>query len=109
MSVGSKVAEAIEKMAVSDYEEALFQICSAIDATATAEAGKRGRGSYKDFIHDNLTLITKIGFDRRIQNMNFNSVTQISSRTLMDAVRSKTFFTTRCDAACIMRPSYRHI
>lgn len=71
MSVGDRVQEAFSKMEVSDFEGALFAICAAIDATATTEFGKSGRSSYKQFIHQNLGLITEIGFGGlRMLNLN---------------------------------------
>lgn len=70
MSVGKRVADTIDKMEIGDPEGALFQICAAIDFTAKTEAGKSGRGSYKDFIHQNLGLITDIAFGRNILNLN---------------------------------------
>ena len=71
MSVGKRVSEAIEKMDSSDFEGALYAICSAIDATAVKEFNKRGRDVYKDFIHQNFGLITNIAFGgRQILNLN---------------------------------------
>ena len=72
MSIGKRVAEAVEKMDAGDPEGALFQISSAIDATAKREFSKAGRRSYKDFVHDNLALITDITFQgTRILNLHF--------------------------------------
>ncbi len=62
MNIGDRVTDAIDKMAAADPEGALFQICAAIEVTAKNEFGKPGRGSYKDFIHQNLGLITDIAF-----------------------------------------------
>ena len=62
MSVGKRVEDAIAKMDEGDPEGALFQISSAIDATAKKERNKGGRTSYKDFIHENLGLITNVAF-----------------------------------------------
>lgn len=45
-----------------DPEGALFQICAAIETTATKEYGREGRKSYKSFVHDNLALITRVSF-----------------------------------------------
>jgi hypothetical protein len=64
MSIGKRVSEAIEKMEASDPEGALFQICAAVDVTAQVELGKPGKGSYKDFLHQNLGLITRISSGR---------------------------------------------
>ncbi len=62
MTVGTRVSDTIDKMEISDPEGALFQICAAIDATAKTEFGKSGGSSYKNFIHQNLGLITDIAF-----------------------------------------------
>ena len=62
MSIGTRVADAIDKMDAADPEGALFAICAAIDSTAVREYGKRGKSSYKKFIHENLGLITSIAF-----------------------------------------------
>jgi hypothetical protein len=71
MSVGKRVSDTIDKMEIGDPEGALFQICAAIDVTAKTAFGKPGRGSYKDFIHHNLGLITDIALGgRKILNLN---------------------------------------
>lgn len=71
MSVGKRVSDTIDKMEIGDPEGALFQICAGIDVTAKTEFGKSGRGSYKEFIHQNLGLITDIAFGgRKILNLN---------------------------------------
>ena len=71
MGVGKRISDTIDKMQAGDPEGALFQICAAIDVTARNEFGKSGRGSYKDFIHQNLGLITDIAFGgRRFLNLN---------------------------------------
>lgn len=70
MSVGKRVEEAIAKMDADDPEGALYQISSAIDATAKKQFTKGGRASYKDFIHENFGLITDVAFaGRRILNL----------------------------------------
>lgn len=70
MSIAKRVAEAFGKMVQNDPEGALLPISSAVDATATKYYGRRGRKSYKDFIHENLALITKVGFGPMILNIN---------------------------------------
>lgn len=71
MSIGKRVSDAIDKMDAGDREGALFQICAAIEATAKAEFSKPGRGSYKDFIHQHLGMITELAFGNvRILNIN---------------------------------------
>jgi hypothetical protein len=71
MSVGKRVSATIDMMQGGDPEGALFQICAAIDVTASKELGKSGGSSYKDFIHQNLGLITDIALGRQILNQNF--------------------------------------
>ena len=70
MSIGKRVAEAVDKMAQNDAEGALLPISSAVDATATKHFNCRGRKSYKDFIYENLGLITKVGLGSSIMNIN---------------------------------------
>ncbi|MBE7466105.1 MAG: hypothetical protein HS116_21725 [Planctomycetes bacterium] len=70
MSIAKRVAETFERMAQNDAEAALLPISTAIDATATKHFKRRGRKSYKDFIHENLGLITKVGFGPTIMNIN---------------------------------------
>lgn len=70
MSIGKMVLEAVEKMAQKDAEAAMLPISSALDATATKYFGQRGRKSYKNFIHENLGLITRVGFGPSILNIN---------------------------------------
>lgn len=62
MSIANRVSETIDKMDAGDPESALFSICAAIESTAVREYGKRGKSSYKKFIHENLGLITSIAF-----------------------------------------------
>jgi hypothetical protein len=71
MTIADRVTQASERMVKGDHEGALFQICSALEATAAREYGRAGRGAYKQFIHENLELITRIGFRCRIANLNF--------------------------------------
>ena len=74
MSIGKQVADAIDKMIANDPEGALHALCSAIDATATKEYGKRGRASFKDFIGSNFGLITGVAFGPKILNMRLGFV-----------------------------------
>lgn len=72
MSVATKVQKTIDEMEAGDPIEALYQICSAIDVTARAETGKDGRSGYKQFIHENLGLITNIAFGgTKVLNLHF--------------------------------------
>ena len=70
MSISKRVAEAVEKMAQNNAEGALLPISAAVEATATKHFNRRGRKSYKDFIHDNLGLITKVAFGSSVMNIN---------------------------------------
>jgi hypothetical protein len=70
MSIGKRVAETVEKMAQNDAEGALLPISAAVDATATKHFNRRGRKSYKDFIYENLGLITKVGLGPSVMNIN---------------------------------------
>ena len=70
MSISKRVAEAVEKMARGDTEGSLFQICSALDATAAQLYGKGGGKSYRDFIHENLEIITHAALGFSILNLN---------------------------------------
>lgn len=71
MSIGKRVVEAIEKYFAGDAEGALIPTSIAIDATAQKFYGKQGRGSYKQFLSDNLRLITRSGLNGRvIANLN---------------------------------------
>ena len=71
MSIAKRVMDSIDKMEKLDYENALFSICAAIEATASKEFSKKGKQSYKNFIHQNLGLITNIAFGgTKILNIN---------------------------------------
>jgi hypothetical protein len=72
MGIADRVAGAIRYMADGQAEAALHEICSAIEATATREAGKGGRRTYKEFVHDNLYLITKTGLGVPVLNINLH-------------------------------------
>jgi hypothetical protein len=70
VSIGKQVSEAIDKMQVGDTEGALHALCSAIDATATQEYGKRGKESFKQFIHSNFGLISSVALGPQVLNLN---------------------------------------
>ena len=71
MSIAKRVSEAIEKMDKNDPEGALFAICAAIESAAVKQFNKRGKESYKTFIHQNLDIITDIAFGgKKILNIN---------------------------------------
>lgn len=63
MSVGKQISETIDKMQAGDPEGALFQLCATIEVTANKEFGRQGGSCYKDFIHQNLALITSVAFE----------------------------------------------
>jgi len=70
MSVGAQISEAIDKMQSADARGALFQLCAAIDDTATREAGGAGgRRVFKEFLHRNLGIITDISGGFQILNL----------------------------------------
>lgn len=70
MSIGKRICKALEELQNDDPEAALFQVCSAVEATAKAEVGGGGGSTYKTFIHENLGLITKAAFGVKILNLN---------------------------------------
>lgn len=62
MTIGKRIGEALDKWAAKDADAALIAVSIAIDATAQKAYGKGGRGSYKQFIRDNMPLITRVAF-----------------------------------------------
>ncbi len=73
MSIAKRIAEAIEKIGKDppDPEGAVYQLCSALEDTATRLYEKKGRESYKKFVHENMDLITRCGGRVRILNLRF--------------------------------------
>lgn len=70
MTIGKRVAEALDKYHASDAEAALLPTCVAVDATANKLYGKSGRSSYKEFIKENMLLISKAGINGlQIENL----------------------------------------
>ncbi|MFC1736633.1 hypothetical protein ACFL1X_10995 [Candidatus Hydrogenedentota bacterium] len=63
MSIGQRVSDTIQKLQESNPESALHQICAAIEATVKRESGAGGRSNYKNFIQQNMELITRIAFN----------------------------------------------
>jgi hypothetical protein len=62
MSVAKRITEAIDKLIAGDPESALIPASIAVDATASqVYPAKRNNEAYKDWLHDNLALITKVG------------------------------------------------
>jgi hypothetical protein len=62
MSFEKRVLDCISKLNENDYESALFMICSCVEATAASEFGKDGKNAFKEFLHQNLGLITSVAF-----------------------------------------------
>lgn len=62
MSIAKQISEAIDHVVAGDVEGAFVDACIALDATATKEYGEEGRGPYKQFIRENLELITRATF-----------------------------------------------
>jgi hypothetical protein len=71
MAIEDRVLKSWQAMADGRPEDALHDICSAIEATANAEYGDGGGERYKQFIHDNLYLITKLTLGSAILNLHF--------------------------------------
>ena len=62
MSISKRIAESVDKMVAGDAESALIPVSIAVDATASkVYPNKNNNQAYKDWIHDNLSLITKVG------------------------------------------------
>jgi hypothetical protein len=62
MSIGKRVSETFVKLIGGDPEAAMYQICSAIDATAQRESGRDGKSVYKAFLTANTDIICGVGF-----------------------------------------------
>jgi hypothetical protein len=69
MSIADRIAEALDWLSKGDAEAAFLPLCSAIDATAARCYGTGGRKSYKDFLHENLGLITRASVGPSILNI----------------------------------------
>ena len=74
-SIGKRIAETMDKMEARDAEGALFQICAPIESTAVREYGMSGGKTYREFLHDNLGLITRVGLGVPILNYNIGKFT----------------------------------
>ena len=62
MAVRDRIKEAIDKLSKGDYENALIQVCIAVDATAKKEyPGKKTSHRCKKFLRKNQAFITKVG------------------------------------------------
>jgi hypothetical protein len=62
VSIAKRVSDSLDRMEAGDPEGALFAICAALEATAAKEFAQGGRTSYKEFIKQNMLLITGIAF-----------------------------------------------
>lgn len=60
MSIDIRVRNAIQHFAQGDSESALHDICSAIEATCKRAVGSGGRSKYKQFVKDNVEVITRV-------------------------------------------------
>jgi hypothetical protein len=62
VSIGKRVGEAIVSLAKGDSENALFQICAAVEPTAQGQGyGKGGKG-FKAWIDSQMPLIASVAF-----------------------------------------------
>ena len=63
MSIAKRIIEAYDKMNIRDAEAALIPASIAVDATAKKENPDLKTGdAYKQFLHKNLELITRVAF-----------------------------------------------
>ncbi|MGB2809945.1 MAG: hypothetical protein WBC22_19550 [Sedimentisphaerales bacterium] len=63
MSIAKRIIEAYDKMNIGDAEAALIPASIAVDATAQKEYPDLNTGeAYKQFLHKNLELITRVAF-----------------------------------------------
>jgi hypothetical protein len=69
MTIADRIAEALDWLSKGNAEAALLPLCSAIDATAARCYGTGGRRSYKEFLHENLSLMTSASVGPSILNI----------------------------------------
>jgi hypothetical protein len=69
MSIGKRIAEALDKFHAGDAEAALIPVSIAVDATAQKLYGTQGGKSYKDFLAENFQLVTKVALGVQVMNM----------------------------------------
>ena len=63
MGIKQRIKEAIDKLAMNDFENALIQTLIALDSTAKKEGlGKKNADRCKKFIDRNRNLITRVSF-----------------------------------------------
>lgn len=72
MSISKRVTEAFEKMMNNDYEGALFAICAAVEQTAKKEGRPKGKKGFKDFIKQNMHIITGIGIGHPVRGLSIH-------------------------------------
>lgn len=72
MSIANRVADSVDAFVAGNVEQALINVSIAIDATAQRQFGGHGNTGhkYKDFLHANMDIITKVGFGVPILNLN---------------------------------------
>jgi hypothetical protein len=61
VSISKRVSDAFEKFLAGDPEAALFNICAAVGKTAKLEGGREGGSGYKEWVAQNIPLITAVG------------------------------------------------
>jgi hypothetical protein len=73
MSIAKRISEAIDRLVARDAEGALIPISIAVDATAQmVYPMEKNNVAYKTWLHNNLWLITKVGFGNvSINNFHF--------------------------------------
>jgi len=62
MSIGKRIFEAIEKIQANDPYAALTPASIAVDATSAKFYSHQGRSSYKRFVRENFSFISRISF-----------------------------------------------
>jgi len=65
MTIANRITEAANKYLADDYENCLIQASIAIAATATTHFPKTSENvAYKQFLHENMRLITMVAFQQ---------------------------------------------
>jgi hypothetical protein len=97
MSITKRVEDSLEKFQAGDAESALFQILSAVEATANTEFGGHGRSNFKRFIHENLRLITRVSMNPLIENLNIAFThPNIDSKNGLCTIQDVIYHAARC-------------
>jgi len=90
------VTKAFKSFLEGDYEDALFQICPGIGATAKKEGYKGCDGKkYKDFLRANIGLITNIIFGVSLSGLDIQS----NSRGKAESIEEIIYHVIRCSLA----------